>query len=52
MPNVAVNWALSSPYVSIALVGAKSPEQAKANAEAVSFQLSADEIAKLNAASF
>ena len=52
MPSVAINWALSSPYVSTALVGAKSPAQATANAEAVSFSLTEEEIAKLNAASF
>lgn len=52
MPSVAINWALSSPYVSTALVGAKSPEQAAANAEAVSFSLTEEEIAKLTAASF
>ena len=52
MPSVAINWALSSPYVSTALVGAKSPAQAPANAEAVSFSLTEEEIAKLNAASF
>lgn len=52
MPSVAINWALSSPYVSTALVGAKSSAQATANAEAVSFSLTRDEIAKLNAASF
>lgn len=52
MPSVAINWALSSPYVSIALVGAKSPAQAAANAEAISFSLTPEEIAKLEAASF
>ena len=52
MPSVAINWALSSPYVSIALVGAKSPKQAQANVEALSFSLTAEEVAKLNAASF
>lgn len=52
MASVAINWALSSPYVSIALVGAKSPDQAEANAQAVSFTLTAEEIAALNKASF
>lgn len=52
MPNVAINWALSNPNVSIALVGAKTPEQAQANAQAASFALTAEELAKLNAASF
>ena len=52
MPSVAINWALSSPYVTTALVGAKSAVQAAANAEAESFALTAEEVAKLNAASF
>ncbi len=52
MPSVAINWALSNPNVSMALVGAKSAAQAQANAEAVSFALTAEEIARLNAASF
>ena len=52
MPSVAINWALASPYVSIALVGAKSPKQAQANVEALSFSLTEEEVAKLNAASF
>lgn len=52
MPNVAVNWALSNENVSIALVGAKTPEQAEANAQAATFSLTQEEIEKLNAASF
>lgn len=52
MPSVAINWALCNPNVSIALVGAKSAAQAQANVEAVSFTLTPEEIAKLNAASF
>ena len=49
MSQVAISWTLSNPFVSCALVGAKSPEQVEANIAAASVKLTEEEIAELNA---
>lgn len=48
MSQVAINWTISNPLVSCALVGAKSPAQVEANVAAASFKLSEEEMNKLN----
>jgi len=42
--QVVLAWVLAQPSVTAAVVGASSPEQARANAEAASLELSADEL--------
>lgn len=51
VPQVAINWLLQRPTVSSVLVGARNEEQLKQNLGAVGWQLSADQIARLDAAS-
>ncbi|WP_420237969.1 aldo/keto reductase [Telmatobacter bradus] len=51
IPQVALNWLLGRPTVSTLIVGARSEEQLKQNLGAVGWQLTAGQIAKLDAAS-
>ena len=46
--SVAVRWILDSLPNSVVITGVKSPEQARDNALALSFKLSADEVTMLN----
>jgi aryl-alcohol dehydrogenase-like predicted oxidoreductase len=48
--QVAINWARQQPGITSALVGARNPKQAEANAAAGSWQLSADEMATIKEA--
>jgi aryl-alcohol dehydrogenase-like predicted oxidoreductase len=48
--QVAINWVRQQPGLSCALVGARSPQQAEANAAAGSWQLSSEELAGINQA--
>lgn len=51
IPQVALNWLLSRPTVANVVVGARNEEQLRANLGAIGWTLSADQIAKLDAAS-
>lgn len=51
IPQIAINWLLQRPTVSTVLIGARTEEQLQQNLGAVGWQLSADQIARLDAAS-
>ena len=51
IPQVALNWLLSRPTVANVVVGARDEAQLKANLGAVGWSLSAEQTAKLDAAS-
>jgi aryl-alcohol dehydrogenase-like predicted oxidoreductase len=50
IPQVALNWLLRKPTVSNIVIGARNEEQLKENLGAVGWQLSADQISRLDAA--
>jgi aryl-alcohol dehydrogenase-like predicted oxidoreductase len=47
LANLAVAWTLATPGVTAAIVGARTPEQARENARAASVQLSGEDHAEL-----
>ncbi|KAF1706700.1 aldo/keto reductase [Pseudoxanthomonas sacheonensis] len=51
IPQIALNWLLQRPTVSTVLVGARNEEQLRQNLGAVGWNLSAEQVAKLDAAS-
>jgi aryl-alcohol dehydrogenase-like predicted oxidoreductase len=51
IPQIALNWLLQRPSVSTVLIGARNETQLRDNLGAVGWQLSAEQIAKLDAAS-
>ena len=51
VPQVALNWLLQRPTVSSVIVGARDEEQLRQNLGAVGWNLSADQVARLDAAS-
>ena len=51
VPQIALNWVLRRPTVSTIIIGARTETQLRQNLEAVGWELSADQIAKLDAAS-
>lgn len=51
VPQVAINWLLQRPTVSNVIIGARNEEQLKDNLGAVGWNLTAKQIAKLDAAS-
>ncbi|WP_372017928.1 aldo/keto reductase [Pseudoxanthomonas sp. 10H] len=51
VPQVALNWLLQRPTVSTVVIGARNEEQLRQNLGAVGWNLSADQVAKLDAAS-
>jgi aryl-alcohol dehydrogenase-like predicted oxidoreductase len=51
VPQVALNWLLQRPTVSTLVIGARNEEQLKANLGAVGWNLTAAQVAKLDAAS-
>ena len=51
VPQIALNWLLRRPTVSTLVIGARNEEQLKANLGAVGWKLTAEQIAKLDAAS-
>ena len=51
VPQVALNWLLQRPTVSSVIVGARDEEQLKQNLGAVGWNLSAEQVARLDAAS-
>lgn len=51
VPQIALNWILRRPTISTVIIGARNEEQLKQNLGAVGWQLTPDQIAKLDAAS-
>ena len=51
IPQIALNWLLRRPTVSTLIFGARNEEQLKSNLGAVGWKLTAEQIAKLDAAS-
>lgn len=51
IPQIALNWLLQRPTVSTVLIGARNEEQLRQNLGAVGWNLSPEQIAKLDAAS-
>ncbi|MEJ8473869.1 aldo/keto reductase [Roseibium algae] len=51
IPQVALNWLLRRPTVSSVIIGARTEEQLRQNLGAVGWELSAEQVAKLDAAS-
>jgi aryl-alcohol dehydrogenase-like predicted oxidoreductase len=51
VPQIALNWLLQRPTVSTVVVGARNEEQLKQNLGAVGWNLTAEQVAKLDAAS-
>lgn len=52
IPQIALNWLLQRPTVSTVLIGARNEEQLKQNLGAVGWNLTSDQVAKLDAASY
>ena len=51
MPQIALNWLLQRPTVSTVIIGARNEEQLRQNLGAVGWNLTAEQVAKLDAAS-
>ncbi|KGO93698.1 aldo/keto reductase [Flavobacterium subsaxonicum] len=51
VPQVAINWLLQRPTVSSIIIGARTEEQLKQNLEAVGWNLTTEQVKKLDAAS-
>jgi aryl-alcohol dehydrogenase-like predicted oxidoreductase len=51
VPQVALNWLLRRPTVATVIIGARNEEQLRQNLEVVGWQLTPEQIAKLDAAS-
>lgn len=51
VPQIAINWLLQRPTVSSIILGARNEEQLKQNLAAASFQLTPEQVKKLDAAS-
>ena len=51
VPQIALNWLLQRPTISSVIIGARNEEQLKQNLGAVDWDLTAEQIAKLDAAS-
>ncbi|WP_175772247.1 aldo/keto reductase [Paraburkholderia phenazinium] len=51
VPQIALNWLLQRPTVATVLIGARNEEQLRQNLGAVGWNLSAEQMAKLDAAS-
>ena len=51
IPQVAINWLLQRPTVANVIIGARNEEQLRQNLGAVGWNLSAEQVAKLDAAS-
>jgi aryl-alcohol dehydrogenase-like predicted oxidoreductase len=51
VPQVAINWLLQRPTVSTVIIGARDESQLRDNLGAVGWQLSSEQIARLDAAS-
>jgi aryl-alcohol dehydrogenase-like predicted oxidoreductase len=51
VPQIALNWLLQRPTVATVLIGARNEEQLRQNLGAVGWNLSAEQVARLDAAS-
>ena len=51
VPQIAINWLLQRPTVATVVIGARNEEQLRANLGAVGWNLTPEQIAKLDAAS-
>jgi len=51
VPQIALNWLLRQPTISTLVIGARDEKQLRANLAATGWELTADQIAKLDAAS-
>lgn len=51
VPQIAINWLLQRPTVSSVIIGARNEEQLRQNLGAIGWNLTADQIARLDAAS-
>jgi aryl-alcohol dehydrogenase-like predicted oxidoreductase len=51
VPQIALNWLAQRPTVASIIVGARNEEQLRANLESVGWNLTRDQVAKLDAAS-
>ena len=51
VPQIALNWLLRRPSVATVIIGARNEEQLRQNLGAVGWELSAEQIARLDAAS-
>ena len=51
VPQIAINWLLQRPTVSNVIIGARNEEQLRENLGAVGWNLTAEQVAKLDAAS-
>jgi aryl-alcohol dehydrogenase-like predicted oxidoreductase len=51
IPQIAINWVLQRPTVSTVIIGARNEEQLRQNLGAVGWSLTAEHVAKLDAAS-
>jgi len=51
VPQIAINWLLQRPSVSTVIIGARDEQQLKQNLGAVGWNLSKEQVAKLDAAS-
>ncbi|AKT43801.1 aldo/keto reductase [Chondromyces crocatus] len=51
LPQIALNWLLQRPTVSTLVIGARNEEQLRQNLGAVGWNLSAEQVARLDAAS-
>jgi aryl-alcohol dehydrogenase-like predicted oxidoreductase len=51
VPQVALNWLLCKPTVATVIIGARNEQQLRDNLAAASFRLTAEQVAKLDAAS-
>ncbi len=51
VPQIAINWLLQRPSVSTVIIGARDEAQFRHNLDAVGWNLSPDQVARLDAAS-
>jgi len=51
VPQIALNWLLQRPTVSTVIIGARNEDQLRQNLGAVDWKLTAEQVAKLDAAS-
>jgi aryl-alcohol dehydrogenase-like predicted oxidoreductase len=51
VPQIAINWLLRRPSVSTVIIGARNEEQLRQNLSAVGWELTPDQVARLDAAS-
>jgi len=51
VPQIALNWLLQRPTVSTLVIGARNEEQLRSNLGAIGWNLTQEQVAKLDAAS-